>query len=132
MILLGLLALLFPFGIGKLTMFVIGLFLLAGGFLRLMFAVSSPSLGSLFLRYLFGIFMIVAGLWLIFKPSSGLAAFTFILALYFLLDGFSSLAYGVSLFPVGGGMFMFLNGLLSVLFALLIWFHWPQSSQFVL
>lgn len=130
LILIGLIAFVFPLGFGKITVFVLGLFLVAGGFLRLMFAIFSPSLGSLLLRYLFGVLMVIAGLWLLFHLNAGLATLTLVLAIYFLIDGISSIVYSISLFPIGGGSFMLLNGILSVLIALLIWTHWPESSHY--
>lgn len=131
-LLLGIIAVVYPAGIGKFTAVVIGVFLILGGIFRLSFAIVSFSMGSMILRYLYAILMIIAGIWIISNPSNGLAALTLVMAIYFIVDGITEIAYSFSLMPVGGGAYMLLSGIAGLIIGGLIFFHWPESSNYAL
>ena len=75
-LLLGVLALLYPTSFGKFTTIVIGVLIVTVGFLRFLFAISAPSVGGMILRYLFAIIMIIAGVAMISNADMGLEALT--------------------------------------------------------
>ncbi len=129
---LGIIAIAYPAGIGKFTAVVIGVFLISGGIFRLSFAIISFSMGSMILRYFYAILMIIAGIWIVSNPDTGLAALTMIMAVYFIVDGITEIAYSFSLMPIGGGAFMLLSGIVGLLLGGLIFFHWPESSNYAL
>jgi uncharacterized membrane protein HdeD (DUF308 family) len=131
-LLLGIVAVAFPAGIGKFTTVVIGIFLILGGIFRLSFAIVSFSMGSMILRYLYAILMIIAGIWIIANPDTGLAVLTMVMAVYFIVDGFTEIAYSFSLMPIGGGAYMLLSGIAGLILGGLIFFHWPESSNYAL
>jgi len=129
---LGIIAIAYPAGIGKFTAVVIGVFLVLGGIFRLSFAIVSFSMGSMILRYLYAILMIIAGIWIISNPDTGLAALTMVMAVYFIIDGITEIGYSFSLMPIGGGAFMLLSGIAGLILGGLIFFHWPESSNYAL
>ena len=131
-LLLGIVAVAFPAGIGKFTTVVIGVFLILGGIFRLSFAIVSFSMGSMILRYLYAILMIIAGIWIIANPDTGLAVLTMVMAVYFIVDGITEIAYSFSLMPIGGGAYMLLSGIAGLILGGLIFFHWPESSNYAL
>ena len=131
-LLLGIVAVVFPAGIGKFTTVVIGVFLILGGIFRLSFAIVSFSMGSMILRYLYAILMIIAGIWIISNPDTGLAVLTMVMAVYFIVDGITEIAYSFSLMPIGGGAYMLLSGIAGLILGGLIFFHWPESSNYAL
>ncbi len=131
-LLLGIIAVAFPTGIGKFTTVVIGVFLILGGIFRLSFAIVSFSMGSMILRYLYAILMIVAGIWIIANPEMGLTALTMVMAVYFIVDGMTEIVYSFSLMPLGGGAYMLLSGIIGLILGGLIFFHWPESSNYAL
>ena len=129
---IGLIAILFPIAFGKATIIILGIIFIIGGVLRLTFAMSSLSTGSVPLKYLAGILMIIAGIWLIADPDMGLNILTLFLALYFIIDGISSITYSFTMRPVAGGAYLIAEGIISVILGILIWAHWPEASKFVL
>jgi len=129
---LGIIAIAYPEGIGKFTAVVIGVFLILGGIFRLSFAIISFSMGSMMLRYLYAVLMIIAGIWIISNPDTGLAVLTIIMAIYFIVDGITEIAYSFSLMPIGGGAYMLLSGIAGLIIGGLIFFHWPESSNYAL
>jgi len=131
-LLLGIIAIAYPSGIGRFTAVVIGIFLILGGIFRLSFAIVSFSMGSMILRYLYAVLMIIAGIWIIANPDTGLAVLTMVMAVYFMVDGITEIAYSFSLMPVGGGAYMLLSGMAGLILGGLIFLHWPESSNYAL
>ena len=129
---LGIVAILYPEGFGKISVTVIGVFMVIGGLLRLIFSIASFSMGSLFSRYLYGILMIIGGVWVISNPDMGLEALTIVMAVYFIIDGITQLIYSFSLMPIGGGMFLLLSGLIGIGIGVLIFMKFPESSTYAI
>ncbi len=131
-LLLGIVAVAYPAGIGKFTTIVIGVFLVLGGVIRLTFAIISISMGSLLMRYLYAILMIVAGIWVISNPNVSLSILTLIMAVYFIIDGINEIAYSFTLMPVGGGLYLLTSGVVAIALGILVFLKWPESSNYAL
>jgi uncharacterized membrane protein HdeD (DUF308 family) len=131
-LILGIVAVIYPAGFGKISTIVIGAFLIIGGVFRMTFAMLSVSVGSLIMRYVYAILMIIPGIWLIMKPEMGLEVLTVVMAIYFIVDGITAMGYSFSLMPVGGGMFLLFSGLIGILLGVLIFTGWPETSTYVL
>ena len=89
-------------------------------------------MGALFSRYLYGILMIIGGIWVIGNPDMGLEALTVVMAVYFIIDGLTQLIYSLSLMPIGGGMFLLLSGLIGIGLGVLIFMKFPESSSYAI
>ncbi len=131
-LLLGILALIYPNGFGKFTTIIIGLLIITGGFLRLLFAIAAPSVGSMILRYLFAILMIIAGVAMISNAAMGLEALTLLMAIYFIIDGVAEIFYAYSLRKLGRGKFLFIGGIASLVLGILVYSKWPESSRYAI
>jgi len=129
---IGLIAVIFPIAIGKITTIIIGIILIGGGVLRLSFSIFSFTAGSRVLRYAFGILMIIAGVWMISNPKMGLNILTLLLAIYFIIDGISSIVFSFSFMPVSGGAYLLFNGIIASILGVLIWIGWPASGNYAL
>ena len=131
-VLLGILALIYPTGFGKFTTVVIGILIISGGLLRLIFAITATSVGSMILRYLFAILMIIAGAAMITNADMGLQALTLLMAIYFIVDGVAELFYAYSLSKIGRGKFLFIGGIASLILGILVYVKWPESSRYAI
>ena len=131
-LLLGIVAVAYPAGIGKFTTIVIGIFLVLGGVIRLSFAIVSFSLGSLLMRYLYAFLMIVAGIWIISNPGVSLALLTIIMAVYFIIDGINEIVYSFTIIPVRGGLYLLTSGVVGIALGILVFLKWPESSNYAL
>ncbi|NPA35508.1 MAG: hypothetical protein GXO47_01545 [Chlorobi bacterium] len=129
---IGLIALLFPVAFGEATIIILGILFFIGGVLRLSFAIFSFSTGTMALKYLASILMIIAGIWLISNPDIGLNILTVFMAVYFIADGISSVSYSFTMIPVSGGSYLLAEGIISIILGILIWAHWPASGKFAL
>ena len=127
------------------------LFLLAGAL-----AISQPAIGGITLVWLLASLFLIVGLFkgfLVFKshknsagawfkvfglifsgillfvfPVIGAATIAMLLSFYFFFDGFSSIYMGFEFKPFNGWWLSVLNGLISILLAIVILMKWPFSS----
>lgn len=129
---LGFIAVIYPQGFGKISVMAIGLIVLLGGIFRIVFAAATFSMGSLIMRYLYGILMSIAGIWIMMNPEMGLEALTFVMAIYFIIDGVTAAIYSFSLMPIGGGLYLLLSGILSIAIGVLIFSNWTEASNYIL
>jgi len=72
--------------------------------------------------------LLIAGGLMLFYPLSGIAAIGLLLAIYLLLDAFSSFAMARTLHPQKGWGWMATNGVISLVLALLFLIGWPATS----
>ena len=126
---LGVICLVVPFQTGMAISVILGLFFIAGGVIRAMFAFIGLTWGSTLLRLLFGALMVVVGLWMVINPDAGVRVMSLWLAVYFLVDGILGVIYSFQLRPIGGGGWVLLDGLMGVVLAWMIWSQWPFSGD---
>ena len=129
---LGIVAVIYPAGFGKISVVVIGVFLVIGALLRLSFAFLSYTIGSMLLKYLYALLMLIAGVWIIMNPEMGLEALTLVMAIYFIIDGITAIAYSFSLMPIGGGIYLIISGIIGIVLGILIFTKWPESSNYAI
>lgn len=132
LLILGIVAIVYPEGFGKISAVTIGVFMVIGGVLRLTFAIVSISMGSMLVRYLYGLLMIIGGVYIVMNPVMGLEALTILMAVYFIIDGFTEVIYSFSLMPIGGGMFLLFSGFIGIVLGVLIFSKWPESSSYAI
>jgi len=130
--LLGIIAIAYPSGMGNITAITIGIFMVIGGVFRMIFSVASFSMGSMILRYLFAFLMVIAGIWVISNPEMSLKFLTILMAVYFIVDGATEIAYSSSLLPIGGGIYLLISGIIGIILGVLIFLKWPESSNYAL
>ena len=126
---IGVICLIVPFQTGMAISVILGLFFIAGGVIRAIFAFIGLTWGSTFLRLLFGVLMVIVGLWMVINPDAGVRVMSLWLAVYFLVDGILGVIYSFQLRPIGGGGWVLLDGLMGVVLAWMIWSQWPFSGD---
>ncbi len=129
LVILGALSIWAPQMSGLVVSVVVGVLLILGGLVRSAFAWVSPGWGSTFLRFAFGVFAIIAGGYMIVQPELGSRALAIALMVYFFVDGLTALLLALQLRPVGGGAWMLLSGLASLLVGVVMWVQWPASGE---
>jgi len=72
--------------------------------------------------------LIVVGGMVLFSPERGIAALGLFLSFYLMMDAFSSFSIAQAHYPSKGWGWMFINGVMSVLLAILFLTGWPQTS----
>ena len=127
----GILAMASPLVSGVLLTYMIGFLLILGGISRGIYAFYAGSLGKGILMFAFGAIAIIAGLVLLSNPVLGLTTLTLILFGYFLVDGVHEVILAFQLKPNKGWGLLLINGLVSLLLAVMVYRHWPVSAAWL-
>jgi uncharacterized membrane protein HdeD (DUF308 family) len=131
MIVVGLLAMWVPGISGIAVTAIVGWLLIFSGILHLVFAWRGGGAGTVIWEILVGIVYGVIGFYLLTRPLVGLATLTFALALYLLFEGILELVMSAQFRGAGRG-WLVLDGVITLLLAIVIWMGWPGNSIWVL
>jgi uncharacterized membrane protein HdeD (DUF308 family) len=128
LIICGIVALALPVMAGISTAYVLAVLIIIAGVVHLTTAAVAGSFGGYLWRTLVGIVYIIGGVWLFIHPVLALSAFTLVLGIIFMIEGILGI---ISFFQIkkntGSGWVLF-DGIITLLLALLILYHWPSSA----
>ena len=128
LLLAGLLAIAAPFFAGIAASVFFGWLILFAGVAHLVYAWSERGGGAILWQMLIGLVYVIAALYMLVLPIAGVVAFTLVLAFYIALEGAFELIVFSFLRRLRGAVWFLIDGLVSLLLAGLIFFHWPSSS----
>jgi uncharacterized membrane protein HdeD (DUF308 family) len=131
MIVLGFIAILAPWEFGILIVLVVGWAAIFNGGAQIIYAFSTHSGGRAILEAILGLIYIVAGVYLLMHPAGGLLALTLLLACFLLVYGIVALVLAFHMRPLPGWGWILLDAIVTILLGILIWAHWPPSSEWV-
>jgi uncharacterized membrane protein HdeD (DUF308 family) len=131
MIASGILALVVPAMTGVAVTLIFGWLLIMSGVLHLGFAWRAVRPGTAVWEVLLAVLYGAIGFYLLAKPVSGLAALTLALAMYLVVEGGLEFVLAFFLRPLPGSGWVLLDGIITLLLAVLIWSGWPMSSTWV-
>ena len=127
-IILGILAVLMPFLAGASAMLLLGVLVLAGGVVRIIWAFGSDSVGKGLLKFAIGALTLLAGIILLANPLFAMGVLTIFLAIYLFVDGISEIVAGFKRRPHLGWLWMLIGGVVSILLGIFIWRQFPLSG----
>jgi uncharacterized membrane protein HdeD (DUF308 family) len=127
-IILGVLAMLAPVLTGMWVIILVGVLVLIGGIVRIIWALQAGSLGKGLLTFAIGGLTLLCGIVLLVHPLFASGVLTIMLALYFILDGISEIVAGVRLRPGSGWGWMLFGGIVSIWLGIFIWRQFPLSG----
>jgi len=132
MIVAGILAIASPLAAGiAVNVFVAWLLVFSGG-VHLVFAWYRPSTGGLLWELLVGILYVFIGGYLLMHPVTGLASLTIALAMYLFLEAILEFVLGFTLRPLPGSGWFLVDGIVTLILAVMIWRTWPSSTGWVI
>jgi len=126
--LLGVLCLISPMFTGFSILMLIGILMVAGGIMRMVWAFGASSVGYGVLRFIFGVLTLLAGIAVLSNPALGAGVLTIVLAIYFIIDGISEVGGSFQLKPTSGWFWMLLGGIVSIALGIMIWRQFPFSG----
>jgi uncharacterized membrane protein HdeD (DUF308 family) len=132
MILAGLLAILIPPVAGIAITVFVGWLLVVSGIFHLVYAWHIRSKGSLTWELIVGLVYLLAGIFLLMHPVAGLATLTLALAIYLFVEGVLEFVMAFNLRPHRGWGWLLLDGIITLILAIMIWRTWPFSAAWVL
>ena len=125
-IIFGILAMMMPYITGQSVLMLVGILVMAGGFLRLIWAFKAGSLGKGILVFLIGVLTLLAGFWIITEPFIAAGALTIVLSVYFFADGVLEI---IAAFTVeeGKGWLLF-DGVVTLVLGSLLFMGFPFAG----
>jgi len=132
MILAGILAIALPAAGGIAVEVFVAWMLVFSGAVHLVFSWYTRTAGGFVWELLVGILYVVIGAYLLMHPATGLAALTLALAIYLFVEAVLEFVLGFSLRPLPGSSWLFLDGIITLILAVLIWKTWPSSTEWVI
>ncbi|NOR19833.1 MAG: hypothetical protein GQ538_07060 [Xanthomonadales bacterium] len=131
-IILGVFAMGSPLITGLALAMMIGISLVAAGLMQTLYAFQAGSVGRGFLRLLFGGVTVLAGLAIIGQPGMALATLTLFLAIYFIVDGITTLIASSGVAGGQGKGWIIFNGIITLILGVMIWRGWPVSGAWAI
>lgn len=81
---------------------------------------------------LIAILYLLVGVLLLANPIKGVLTLTFVLTIFFLIEGIAQVILAFQFRPYGVWGWRLISGLISILLAYLIWIGWPGTAAWVL
>jgi uncharacterized membrane protein HdeD (DUF308 family) len=132
MILAGILAIVVPPAAGIAVTVLFGWLLIFSGVAHLVFGWQTRSTGGLILELLLGAVYIGAGIYLLWNPVTGMVTLTLALAIYLFVESIIEFVLAVRLRPMAGSGWLFVDALVTLVLAVIIWRTWPANAGWVL
>lgn len=128
LIVLGIAALALPFLAGVALEAIVAWMLIFGGIAHLVLAFHVRGAGAHVWEALIGVAYLIAGAFLLLHPVAGLVSLTLFFGAYLLVKGLFELFAGFAIRGVPGGVWLFVDAVVSILLAVLIWAHLPTAA----
>jgi uncharacterized membrane protein HdeD (DUF308 family) len=128
LIVLGVIAIAFPFVTTIAAKIFLGWLFLIGGVFQIIHAFSTQRWSEFFFNLLIGVLYVLAGGWLAFFPLTGILTLTILLAVMFIIQGVLELGIAFRMRPQQGWVWMLVAGIIAILAGLLIIAELPSSA----
>lgn len=132
MILAGVLAIIVPPASGIAVTILVGWLMVLSGVAHMVYAWHARRGGGLFWETVLGIVYIAAGGCVLLHPVAGLASLTIVLAVCLLVESILEFILSFQLRPLSGSGWLLVDGIITLLLALMIWRTWPASAKWVI
>ncbi len=132
LIILGILAIIFPLLGTIVAKTFLGWLFLIGGVVQVVHAFSTAKWSAFFFNLLVGILYIVVGAWLAFLPLAGILTLTILLSAMFIVQGVLEIAMGFRLRPNSGWGWVLVAGILALVVGVLIFLELPGSAAWAI
>lgn len=131
MIVAGMIAIFAPLEAGLVVVIVVGWMAIFNGVMQIVFAFSHEARHR-WLEGILGLIYIIAGIYLLMHPVGGLLALTLLIACFLLVYGIFALVLAFQMRPGAGWGWVLFDAIVTILLGLLIYIHWPGTSDFAI
>jgi len=132
MVVAGVLAIASPLAAGIAVNLLIAWLLIFSGCAHLVFAWYTRDAGGFLWELLLGILYICTGAYLLTHPLAGLMSLTIALAIYLFLKSILEFVLGFTLRPLPGTGWLFFDGIVTLILAVMIWRTWPTNTPWII
>ena len=132
MIISGMLAIVIPPIAGIAVTVFVGWLLVFSGVMHFVYAWHTRGAGGIILELFLGIAYSFVGVYVLLRPLQGMVSLTLALAIYLLVESALEFALAIRLRPLPGSGWLFVDAIITVILAAMIWRTWPSSAAWVL
>jgi uncharacterized membrane protein HdeD (DUF308 family) len=132
MIIAGVLAIIVPLAAGLAVTLLLGWLLVFSAMAHFVFAWHTRGARSVLWEVLLGIVYLFAGSYLLWSPVAGLLSLTLALAIYLFAEAILEFILAFRLRPLGGSGWLLLDGIITLILAIMIWETWPVNSPWAI
>jgi uncharacterized membrane protein HdeD (DUF308 family) len=132
MIAAGILGIILPPVAGLVATVFFGWLFVFSGLAHFVFEWHTRATGALIWELLVGAVYMIVGGYLLVNPVAGMVSLTFALAVYLFTEGVLEFIMGLGLRGLPGAGWLFFDGVVTLILAILIWRMWPFNSIWVL
>ena len=132
MIVVGMLALWLPTASSVGVARLLGWLMVFDGGFQLVHAYRSEGVGPVVWKVLVAFIFLAVGIYFLMHPFLAVTVVTLALAVFFLVEGLVDVFSYFATRKAGASYWMLLNGIVSIILAVMIWRHWPTGSLWVL
>jgi uncharacterized membrane protein HdeD (DUF308 family) len=133
MIVLGIIAIAFPFFAAVTSTFVFGWIFIFAGIGQIVYALKSRGAGQVTWKLILGLLYLLAGILVVANPLEGVLAFTLVLGITIFMQGMIqvSIAFQMRRTSPNWG-WMFVSGITGIIFGIFVWSNFPFSAAWVI
>ncbi len=131
LIIAGLFALVVPEISGLAITLIFGWLMIVSGVTHFIFAFKTHTTGGVIWELLIGAVYLFTGVYLVLHPLDALLALTLILACYLFFEAIVEFIQYFQLRPRHGAGWLIVDGIVTLVLAIIIWRSWPASSIWV-
>lgn len=128
---LGSLATIFSFISTIVSVIYLGIFIIILGLFEGVKALKIHLWSNFFLHLFLSILYIIIGIFIILNPAASALSLTFLLSIFFVVSGIMRIIFGLSK-HVPHRIWLVINGIVTLILGLLIWYEWPYSGLWVI
>jgi uncharacterized membrane protein HdeD (DUF308 family) len=132
LIVAGIVAIAMPLEAGIAVNLIVGWMLIFSAVAHFIYGWFSRGAGAVILKLLVGVLSLAVGIYLLEHPARGLATLTLALAIFLAIEGVLGVAIFLRARSAPGRSWHLLDGIITLVLALLIWRTWPSNSEWVL
>jgi len=132
LIVVGFLALALPFASAWGVVVVLAWLLIFSGIFQFVHAFQSKGVGHILWKLLVAALYLFVGIYYLIHPRLGIAALTFVLAIFFVMEGIFDIVAYFQARRFGGSGWILFDGIITLILGILVWRHWPSSSVWVI
>ncbi len=130
-VVLGVLAILFPFFAGISISVLFGALLVIGGIVHVGHAFSADSFWGIIWQILLGILYGIVGIMFLANPVVGLTSLTILAIAFFIVDGVVEIGWAIAGRGNRGWFWLLASGILSLIVAGFLWAGFPSTAAWV-
>jgi uncharacterized membrane protein HdeD (DUF308 family) len=132
LIIAGFIAICIPSVSGVAITLIFGWLMILSAVTHVVFAFKTHTTGGLIWEILIGAIYLITGVYLILHPIAALFALTLILACYLFFEAIVEFIQFIQLRPRHGAGWLAVDGIITLILAIMIWRSWPASSVWVI